>query len=350
MKSKTRTIGLSVDIGSVASRLRAYGFDERSDATLVYGRSLPRFLDLFDEYGVTATFFLIAEEAEHHASRIREIVDRGHEVGSHTMTYPVSLSGLSQRQIARELDESRARLEDLGGAPVKGFRAPNCDSPEHLLERLAATGYRYDSSSCPSPITWTKVRRLRRRHPGLGAQSQRWKDLVVSSTPRWHRTQFGLIATQPMMTVPWLRLPWYHALSFSLPSPVFHLLTEAALLRRRGVHYSFSSMDLLGMDEDGIDQRLGVHPGMDDSLERKQRGAREILERLSREARCVPIGEQVVRELGADPRSTFSASRASSVRDEDRVADPGLIPFARTRRDPQRSRRRGEGYTNDATA
>jgi len=345
-----RTIGISIDIGSVASRLRTYGFAERGNGALAYDRALPRFLDLFERMGVSATFFLIGEEAEGHPSRVREIVERGHEVASHTMTHPVSLSALSQRGVARELDESRARLEDLSGTAVRGFRAPNCDSPEYLLERLAATGYQYDSSSCPSPFTWRKVRTLRRRYPGPDSHPQRWRDLVGASAPTWHRTQFGLIATLPMMTVPWLRLPWHHALSFVLPRPVFHLLTEAALLRSRGVHYDFHAMDLLGIEEDGVDARLGIHPGMDDSLEQKQRRAREVLERLRGEAECVSLGRQVARELGADPRSTFSAGRVrSSERDEDRVAHPGLIPFARTR--PKRRRSLvAEDYTNDARA
>ena len=351
MTARTRTIGISVDVGSVASLLRTYGFDERGDATLAYETAVPRYLELFDELGVTATFFLIGEEAERHPRRVREVVERGHEIASHTMTHPVSLSALSQRDVARELDESRARLQDLSGTTVTGFRAPNCDSPEHLLDRLAATGYRYDSSACPSPLTWRKVRRLRRRHPGPEPRSSGLKGLVTASAPRWHRTQFGLIATLPMMTVPWLRLPWYHALSFSLPSPFFHLLTEAACLRSRGVHYRFHSLDLLGREADGVDVRLGIHPGMDDSLEQKQRGAREVLERLREGAECVSLGRQVARELGTDPRSTFSAgSIRSSSRDEDRAADPMLIPFARTRPQRRRDAPVAEDYTNDASA
>ena len=317
-----RTIGISVDVVSVAACLRGYGFDERSSADLIYEVAVPRFLDLLDLHEAKATFFLVGEEAGGHPHRVREIVGRGHEVASHTMTFPRSLAELSQRAVAKEIATSQTVLAELAGDTVSGFRAPNGDCPDYLPELLAAAGLGYDSSACPS-----------------------WRG-STSAQPRWQRTQFGSIALLPLMTAPWLRLPWHHTSVFSLPRPLFHLLTEVALKRSAGVHYRFQATDLLGMSEDGVDARLGMHPGMDDSLESKLEMAQVVLERLTTEGPLVALRTQVGVELGSDPRSTFSATRRRPrERDLDVPADPGLIPFRRTRRDGDAS-----SYTKDATA
>ena len=68
--------GLSVDVDSVASHLEGYGFERPPDDGMAYETALPRALDLFDELGARATFFLIAEEAEAHPETVREIVRR----------------------------------------------------------------------------------------------------------------------------------------------------------------------------------------------------------------------------------------------------------------------------------
>jgi peptidoglycan-N-acetylglucosamine deacetylase len=48
----------------------------------------PKLLDLLDEHGARATFFLIGERAERYPHLVREIVERGHEVGNHTYHHP----------------------------------------------------------------------------------------------------------------------------------------------------------------------------------------------------------------------------------------------------------------------
>lgn len=50
----------------------------------------PAFLDLFDQHGIKAVFFLIGDRAAQHPELVREIVRRGHEIGNHTQTHPAS--------------------------------------------------------------------------------------------------------------------------------------------------------------------------------------------------------------------------------------------------------------------
>jgi len=56
-------------------------------------------------------------------SQLRELVAEGWELGAHTMTHP-DLSTLDYDACLREISESRAALEQIGGAPVQTFAYP----------------------------------------------------------------------------------------------------------------------------------------------------------------------------------------------------------------------------------
>lgn len=55
---------------------------------------------------------------------VRELVSRGFEVGSHTVSHPI-LTRLSRQQVARELAESKARIEDVVGRACFSIAYPN---------------------------------------------------------------------------------------------------------------------------------------------------------------------------------------------------------------------------------
>ena len=46
-------------------------------------RNTHQFLDIVDEHSVKATFFFLGWVAERHPQLVREVIARGHEVGSH---------------------------------------------------------------------------------------------------------------------------------------------------------------------------------------------------------------------------------------------------------------------------
>lgn len=102
-------------------------------------------LDLFDEYHVVATFFVLGWVAERHPGLVREIHERGHEVASHG--YGHMLSGeLNRSMLKEDLYRSKAILEDIHGEPVQGYRAPNFSINAELVDLLVESGYVYDSS------------------------------------------------------------------------------------------------------------------------------------------------------------------------------------------------------------
>ncbi len=104
-----------------------------------------RLLNLFDEKGIHATFFVLAWIAEKEPSLIREIKYMGHEIASHGY-YHTQLTRLDNVRLNEEFVKSKQILEDIVGSEVKGYRAPNFSINNKTLHLIYKSGYMYDSS------------------------------------------------------------------------------------------------------------------------------------------------------------------------------------------------------------
>jgi peptidoglycan/xylan/chitin deacetylase (PgdA/CDA1 family) len=71
---------------------------------------------------------------------LRALVERGHEVGSHTASHPF-LSQISARELRRELVDSRERLEAGLGRPCRFLAYPYGDHDERVREAARQAGY-----------------------------------------------------------------------------------------------------------------------------------------------------------------------------------------------------------------
>jgi len=116
-------------------------------------------LPTLETLGFSATVFVVAgmlgEENtwEHHsgpsqrlrlldADGVREVSERGMEVGSHTVTHP-RLSGLDPEMLAREVGNSRQMLGEILNAPVEGFCYPYGDLDGPAVRAARRAGYVY---------------------------------------------------------------------------------------------------------------------------------------------------------------------------------------------------------------
>lgn len=287
--------GLSVDVDSVASHLEGYGFERGADDGAAYRIAIPRALQIFESFGARATFFLIAEEAAAHPARVREIVARGHEVASHSMTHELPFSNLTPARAEREIDDSRRMLAALAGEDIIGFRAPSWDTDPALLTRLAVAGYRYDASAYPS-ILLPLLRRsiaARAETGDVRTGSALWNGVFGPTTPYTVQTDDGEIWEIPLATTPFARLPHYHTMRFVLPKAAFGFIAAWTRTRRAPITYQFHAADFLATTEDGLDPRISRHPGMELSLGRKLRLAEECTRSLARVRRVVPLRDVV---------------------------------------------------------
>lgn len=110
-----------------------------------------RLLDILEEAGTAATFFVLGWVAARRPALVRAIHTRGHEVACHGYGHQM-ISRLSRPQFAEDVRRGKAAIEDAAGTSPIGYRAPTFSVVRETLwslEVLASAGFRYDSSIFP---------------------------------------------------------------------------------------------------------------------------------------------------------------------------------------------------------
>jgi polysaccharide deacetylase family protein (PEP-CTERM system associated) len=114
-------------------------------------RNTERILDLFDERGVKATFFILGWVAERFPRLVRRIIERGHEAACHSYWHRLVYK-LSPAEFQQDTVRAKNAIEQAAGSAVYGYRAPSFSiTPRSTwaLEILAECGFLYDSSVFP---------------------------------------------------------------------------------------------------------------------------------------------------------------------------------------------------------
>ncbi len=114
-------------------------------------RNVDRILHLLAEHETRATFFTLGWIAERYPALVRRIVAAGHELASHGYGHERA-SDLSPEALRQDLARAKQVLEDLGGVPVLGYRAPSFSIGKGNLwafDVLRETGHQYSSSVYP---------------------------------------------------------------------------------------------------------------------------------------------------------------------------------------------------------
>jgi polysaccharide deacetylase family protein (PEP-CTERM system associated) len=114
-------------------------------------RNVHRLLDMLERKRTRATFFTLGWVAERYPALVRRIVAGGHELASHGYGHERA-SDLSQAAFSHDIRRAKAILEDVGGVPVIGYRAPSFSIGAGnlwALDSLEQAGYRYSSSIYP---------------------------------------------------------------------------------------------------------------------------------------------------------------------------------------------------------
>ena len=80
-------------------------------------------MDVCDSYGVKATFFLVGFWVEEYPEKVKEIYNRGFEIGLHSNTHP-DMTKLSKKEMENELRTNIDLIESLTDCRPKLFRPP----------------------------------------------------------------------------------------------------------------------------------------------------------------------------------------------------------------------------------
>jgi hypothetical protein len=145
--------------------------------------------------GVKATFYCTANYAQHKPEIIKQIIDEGHELASH---------GYYHSDFKPEhLLQSKLKLQEIGGVPVKGYRmARMMPVDEREIEKA---GYVYNSSINPTYL------------PG------RYNNFSKPRTWFYHHNVLQL----PSSVSPVIRFPLFWLSFHNLPMGLLKMLSAA---------------------------------------------------------------------------------------------------------------------------
>jgi polysaccharide deacetylase family protein (PEP-CTERM system associated) len=115
--------------------------------------NMERIFAMLEKHNQKATFFCLGWIAETYPEVIRDIVNRGYEVGTHTRMHQLVYEQ-SPKEFNKDVEFSVKTLEDITGQKVKYFRAPGFSIREDnkwAFEVLVKNGIEVDSSVFPAP-------------------------------------------------------------------------------------------------------------------------------------------------------------------------------------------------------
>jgi peptidoglycan/xylan/chitin deacetylase (PgdA/CDA1 family) len=144
-----------------------------------YRDTLTLALPILREFGFTAVCYLVADRVGKASdwtdpaplmgwSEARAWLDAGMEIGSHSLTHP-DLTRVSLTELRREVESSRALLEDRLGRPAPTFAYPFNRLGPRELEAVAGAGY---EAACAGPDIHDSLFALTR--VGGDAESVAW--------------------------------------------------------------------------------------------------------------------------------------------------------------------------------
>lgn len=95
-------------------------------------------LDTLDQFCTKATFFSVGRMAVAYPESSREILKRGHTLGTHTWSHPMSLPRLGQKQARDQIESGFAAVALAAGQPIAPFfRFPGLNDSGALVQYLA---------------------------------------------------------------------------------------------------------------------------------------------------------------------------------------------------------------------
>jgi hypothetical protein len=294
---RRRTI-VSVDLDSVACYHAIHGLPDPSPSSgdVIYSHCLPRFLELFAQLGVRATFFVVGRDVENSniaADVLRRALEQGHELGNHSYSHAYDLSRWSLEGMHDDLSRCDRILRGLG-ADVCGFRAPGYVHHDALLEQVRKLGYLYDSSLLPS-LTYYAAKSIVLAKMAL----RRRVSQAIWTGPRtfmgyrqpWFDDNVGLWRF-PISATPRLQLPLIGTSLLAAPKLVQHSLARSAA-RLGYFHFELHGIDLADPRSDPFDPRLCERqPELKVSLARKRERLGRLLEQRGSTTRMMDLAQQ----------------------------------------------------------
>ena len=106
---------------------------------------IPQLIAILEQYQTKATFFVSGSWCERYPDSVRDLLQAGHEIGSHSNTH-TDLTTLARAEIAREITLCNEKITAITGQPVRWFRMPSGAYNDLVIETVRGHGM--------EPIQW----------------------------------------------------------------------------------------------------------------------------------------------------------------------------------------------------
>jgi peptidoglycan-N-acetylglucosamine deacetylase len=98
-------------------------------------------LDALDKFCTKATFFYVGQMAQAYPDMVKEVMGRGHTMGTHTWSHPLNLRSLSLEKAEDQIERGFAAVALAAGQPIAPFfRFPGLSDSGPLLAHLQERG------------------------------------------------------------------------------------------------------------------------------------------------------------------------------------------------------------------
>jgi probable sporulation protein (polysaccharide deacetylase family) len=102
---------------------------------------IPKMLDIFKDNNIHITFFFEGKWAEKNPDVVKDIYQKGHEIGSHGYTH-VKYTNLSRQQYEEDIKKSGEILEKITGIKPTLFAPPYGDFNDEVVKVAEQLGYK----------------------------------------------------------------------------------------------------------------------------------------------------------------------------------------------------------------
>jgi len=305
MKNGKKYCAISVDLDPIDHYLYARDYKplDVTNLNAIYDDALPRFLDLFDQYGVKVTFFLVGRDVleAKNKTRIREVVKRGHEIANHTYNHYQYFCHLSHEDKRNEIERTDNIISDTVGKKSVGFRAPAWGIDHITMNILEENEYLYDSSVFPSKlvpvisyVNWLLNKgRLKR---GLGNS---YKLGMASKLPYfphrekiWKKGNMNIMEMPPTI-LPIIQLPFLGTLLFMLGETIFNISFSYYSFFNKPLLYELHGIELVDYYSSINDERLLMKPGLGKKIHEKMKLYHLMLSKFSRSYHFITMQQLV---------------------------------------------------------
>ncbi len=243
---------VQVDLDGLWTVLGYYGKRAEIAEDPIFYSAIPRFIELFDEYNIKATFFVIAKDLEIAKKRnlVKKIVQKGHEIASHSYSHAFGFRNLTHSQKVLEVQKADSLIQKISGKKPVGFKAPGYDMDESALRIIKELGYSYDSSVLPSffypplqLINGLISFKIRTHGPKMVWGFAPNRPYRPSPDSIWKQGNFRLIEV-PSTVIPVFRFPFQTVFVYMAGLSLFRFGYSLVKRNKIPINYTFHAIDL----------------------------------------------------------------------------------------------------------